>query len=678
MLTSEDAEPDVDTGLVLDELETAPGGYLWRISGKGILSIGEKRYKVETKAEEEALEARLIPFGETLPGWRLEGKAPVYRGEANFYGQLGASSLIPVPPHELRRSPGRLLGSEIVEWVRENETLARLRLVRLPATVRFSLREDAPGRVAFTAEGLKRGWRVRLRAGQDETTVSDVENGPVRLMLETPGRAPGLVSLRLSELATGTALDLQAAWPARKGMILDPEGMRLTRNQWVSVESLHGWRAVAPDGSRCDLELQFVGQPATSLPVTGEESLTAHLPLIRAMLAQGKPDAQLNLRLVVDGQESNRLEIRRYHGQAVVSDGILRAGFERDEPVAPETALAAELSKARSLTFHAVDTGRPEQVKRIETTGRVNLRAFLGDEGGPWLIQSRLEGQVQRAAVWTPDPIPVASREDRLSIYVQEWKRLVSAPEDQEWDRLWRLIKEAGHGGDAGVLDQVQALAKVPAAVICLALRVSPEELSEVQVLDTVTPVFWPVLPVRDFTEAVVFEHKRQLARYAPFFDEREAEEEADATLVKRIGEILALQPELAGHFRKALADAGLFGRIIHPSNHQEIPAPLLISNPSERLAEISQEAVKRFDRLPDGLSKLAPRSQPSPNLSFNFNPYAQQMIDAPLVTAEMAAGLRPAPSVAERLTLIRLRHVDPIYFDTALPLALYLYLETP
>ena len=678
LLTPEDMKPHVEAGLILDKWETAPDGFLWRISGKGALCLGEKRYRIETQAEEEGLEARLIPSGETFHGWRLEGNTPIYRGEVNYYGQLGygqlgASTSRLVSSRELRRSPGRLLGSEIVEWVRNDEVLARLRLVGLPVTVCFKLWEDAPGRVVFTAEGLEYGWRARLQAGEAEAG-GVAEDGTVHLTLETPGVAPGLVHLRLSDLTTGAALKLQASWPVQKGMILDPEGMRLDQNKPIAVESLYGWRVTASEKRRCDLELHLTDQRAISLPIAGEGSLAAHLLLIRAMLAQGGPDAQLNLRLVVDGQESNRLEIRRYHHQAVVDDGVLRAGLGRDEPITPETPLATQLNRRRKLMFHAVNMNRPEQVKTIEATASVDLREFLGEQEDPWLIQSWLEGQAQRAVVWPPGSVWRTSRDDRIKAYAQEWERLVSAPEDQEWNRLWRLIRAAGQGGDAGTLDQAQALAKVPAAAICLALRVPLGELSEVQDLDTVTPIFWPALPVVDFTKAVESEYKRQLGKFSSYFEKHEAAEQADEALVKRIGKILTLQPELAGHFVKALVDTGLFSRVISFPEHQEMLKLPFVSMPLKYLTAIIQEAARRFDRLPDGVHGLEPLHRPAALSSFDS--YVQQMIDTPFVAAEMAAGWRPAPSAADKLALISLRLVDPIYFDTALPAALYLYLR--
>ena len=670
LLAPENMELDGDTGVAFEELETAPEGLLWRLSGKGTIEIGERRYRIETRSEDDAPEARLTAVGEVLRGWRLGGSAPVHRGQMTFFGQHGASRLRHIPERELRRSRGRFLYGELVEWVSEDEVLATIRLVRLPKTARLAVREDAPSRVTFEAEGLESGWRVGLAAGGTEQW-GDLNDGSVRLTLDAPGMAPGLVCLRLSDPATGASLELQTPWPARRGMILDPEGVRLDRNQPISVGALHGWRVVAPQGAHGDFQLRLKEQSAISLPVAGEASLTGHLPLIQAMLAQGGPDAQVNLRLVVGGDEGHRLEVRRYHDRAVVEDGVLRAGLGRDRPITSETALAAQFRKFRRLAIHAVDMSSPERIETIEAADSPDLRTLLGDEGGPWMIHPRLEGRVQRAVVWIPDPVPQTSRDDRIKTLAEEWRRLVSAPEDSEWDRLWQLISNVRQGGDPGVLDEVQALALAPTAAVSLALRVPRREIFEVRALDAAAPIFWPVVSVVDFTQALGVDHERRVATMRRFFDEWEAEEEADAALAKRIGEILTLMPELAGHFGAALANLGLLGRIVRSPDHQEMLRPLLISDPAARLAELAQEAVRRFDRLPVGVRGLVPQRPPE---RVDFNPYAQPVIDAPIVAAEMAAGQRPSPRVAEKLTLINLRLVDPIFFDAALPVALALY----
>ena len=671
-LGPDDMEPEADTGVSLDEIETAPGGFLWRISGTGVLRFGGKRYRIETGASEESIEARLFAFGKTLRGWRLDGDVPAYHGEVTIHGQMGAGAHRGVGERELRRIEGRSLGGELVEWRRDDETVARLRFIRLPGSATLDLREESAGCAVFTAEGFDAGWRVRLRAGDIETT-GDLNRGTIRLTLETPGATPGLVYLRLSEPETGRSLELRAAWPARTGMILNPGGNRLTENQPISVEALYGWHTVAPNDVRGDLQLQLAGYRAISLPAPGEVSLANAIPLIKTMLAQEGPDAQINLSLIVSAQETRRLEIRRYHDQSIVEKEILHMGLDRDHPVVPETVLAVELNKKRRATLHAVDTDGLTQVGPIDVDASVDLREYLKDGKGPWLIQSRLEGRIQRAAIWNSRVGRKTTREGRIAAHTEEWRQLISTRHGPDWDRSWQLIQAAQQVGDASSLDQVQALANTPTAAIRLALRVSPKEISNVLALESTIPIFWPALEISNFTEAVMAERARQQEKLAQHTDEDESEMMADASLVKRIEKIRMLRPELSGHLLKALVDSGVFDRTTRIPDRRDTLEPFLIPDPGKRLLRAVQDAARRFDRLPQGVGGLEPCCRPA--FLPSFNTYTQSMIDAPLVVAEMATGLRSAPGVSERLVLINLRSVDHLYFDTALPAALHLYL---
>ncbi len=673
LLTSNDEEPEVGGGWTLDDCEPALGGHLWRISGSGTVRVGEKWYRVETGAKEDAPEVNLFSFGKTLRGWRIGGNIPAYRGEVDIHGQIGATPLTRVAKHELRRIQGRNLCNEIIEWVREGQALARCRVVRLPQNASLNLREEAAGRITLSVSGLEAGWRLQFSAGNHKA-ISELQGGSAELKLETPGRTPGLVHLRLSEPATGRSIVLQAAWPTRNGMILDPDGNRLDRNQSISVEALQGWRVLTPDRIPGDLQLQLGGHRLVSLPVEGEAPLAIHSPLLRTMLAQGGPDAQVNLSLVVFGQEGPRLEVRRYHDLAVVHQEMLRMGLERDKSVIPETALASQLNKTRRAILCAVDLSNSDRIGPIETEASVDLENHLGGSGGPWLLQSTLEGQVQRAAVWNPRKSDKGTREDRIDAYAVQWQNLVCTPEDPDWDRLWDLISAAQQFGDSGTLDQVQALARAPVAAISLLLR-HDKDPSSILSLEEVVPLYWPTLTVRDFVAAIKTEYARLQQKLLPYLDESEVGEVIDRTLVRRIGDIVNLRPELAGHFCHALIVSNAFERAIGIADCRNTIKALLLPLPAERLAEAAQEAAKRFDRLPQGVSGLKPLDPPVTLPSFNT--YAQPVINAPLVVAEMATGRRPAPSPQEKYVLFILRLIDPLYFDTALPAALALYLSS-
>jgi hypothetical protein len=130
------------------------------------------------------------------------------------------------------------------------------------------------------------------------------------------------------------------------------------------------------------------------------------------------------------------------------------------------------------------------------------------------------------------------------------------------------------------------------------------------------------------------------------------------------------LHPELASQFGFALMEAGLFAKA---------PAELLqkvaVVGTPERLIELAHEAGRRLDWVPSGVEGLV--SHRRPHGMPKFNTHIQKVIDAPLVAAEIAAGLRTDQgSLGTALRLIVLRLADPHYFDSAVPVALALFLK--
>ena len=674
ILTSGSAVPAAGEGLSLEGPEAAADGQLWRVSGCGTLAVGTgHRFRIETAALDEAPEARLVPVGEILTGWRTEqDRGPVYRGRPRIFGEVGAAGLRLLSPNVLHiGAPGRrTLFGQTVEWLEKGETLARLRLIWVPLAARITVVEEAAGRLRLTAEGLPRGTRLTLRAGRAEARM-DFLGEVGQVVLTVQGAPPGQLKLRLSDVGTGAALDLIAPWPARAGLILDPHGARLEQHWPIAFDSLRGWRALVPEGASGDLQLRLVGHSAIALPVAGEVPLYPYLPLVRAMLSQGGPDAQVNLSLIVNGVEGRRLEVRRYHDQAIVQGDLLRAGLARGANTMPDTSLAAQFER-QPITLHAVNLKTPQTpIILVDTPGR-DLRVLLGEAGGPWLIQTRLGDHIQRAVAWSPQPLPKSIRSVRIAAYADEWRRLVEAPDDAEWDRLWKIIVKLAEGGDAGIADQVQALGLAPAAAVALTLRVRETELAEALALDMAAPLFWPALPLMAFADAVRADYRRQVLRRQDLFDAKEAAEEAERAVGVRVAAILSLRSELAGHFGFALIQAGLPGLMVALGRNEVIPT-MLFPNPAIALAELAQVAARRFDRLPNGVGGILPQHRPS---GLTFNTYAQTVIDAPLVAAEFATGLRSAASVKQLLALINLRLVDPGYFDAALPAAIAFVME--
>jgi hypothetical protein len=662
--------PVSETGLRVEGPEPAADGALWRVTGKGALSFGETRLLIETASDTEGPEARLVAIGATLAGWKIARRGGlVFLGDPTLYGQRDGQDLTALSDRSLTMDKsGRTFAQQTAGWVENGATLCRLRYVSLPPKTVISMRETAGGAARLTIEGLGAGRLLATASARDVRTQAMLVGGACEMTLTTAGAAPGEVTLRLSDPATGVALELVAPWPARSGMLLDGKGARLDRPGAVAAETLVEWRAIVPPDMSGDLHVSLQGAQEIILPAAGETPLGAHLTLIRALLAQDGPDARVNISLVVGGFESPRLEVRRYADGAVIQNGVLRVGLDRDAPAPPETALADFLETPRAIGLHVTDL-REATARRLEATAPCDLRALLGESGGPWLIQARLDGRPQRAVFFSPRPSSGTRRDDRIASYADKWRALTLEPRNPEWTRLWKVLEALTEGGDAGCADEAQALAQAPEALVMLALRVRRNALGMALGLDLAAPIFWPALPVTAFVTAVRRDYTRRRDAFIQIVGEAEAENDAATELVARIGDILALRPELAAHFGRALIDAGL---ISHAFNEQASPG-LRESLAPKSLDDLGMKAARRFDKLPHGLRGVAPRRRPPGRV---FDTDTQAVIDAPIVTAEIAAGQRVA-TPKETLMLIGLRLIDPEYFDRAVPAALAFYLET-
>lgn len=695
-LVPADVRPEASAGLSLSqEPWPAEGGALWRVSGKGALVFDDTRLKIDTGADTDAPAARLTAFGETIADWKTRGGSLVFVGRVDVCGQRGDGALEPLAPPRLLTRPtrGRVLGEYVAEWVEEENTLARLRYVYLPVRS-LTVRETGDGEARLRIEGLAiSGLLVTARAGEAATETTLV-GGAGELTLKTKTAPPGQIELTLSEPAAGKTLTLVTAWPAQRGMILDLDGRRLSQDTAIAAEELYQWRAVAP-GTRCDLVVR-VQKREIVLPIAGETPLGIFTPLIRALLVLGTRDVQADICVRSGGEDGFQLRTRLYADSSRIRNGVLYTGLSRDAPPPPKTALADALAPRRIAKFHAVDL-RAGAALRLEAETPCDLYATLGEAGGPWLIAPRLDGRPQRPVVFNPlyaaqqrttdehlalaseVPAQAGGAEADLASaptpakkvnvgpptakWIGKWQKLVQSPDDPEWTRLTGLVEALAACDGAGLASEVQALAEVPQAAILLAVRVRVESLEKTLDLDKAAPIFWPALRVVDFTAAV--------AKAAEIDD-------AGDGLFTRIRQILILRPELSAHFGRALTDAGLVMRVFQDERQTALRALLTSGDSLEALAQL---VAKRAHIVPDAFDRLTPlhvglSHALNSNHYASFNAHTRKLVDAPIVVAEMAAGLRPQPTRAEMMSLIGLRFVDSLYFDAAVPAALKLALE--
>jgi hypothetical protein len=244
---------------------------------------------------------------------------------------------------------------------------------------------------------------------------------------------------------------------------------------------------------------------------------------------------------------------------------------------------------------------------------------------------------------------------------------LLANPANVAWERSWRLFQAARDGGDAGALDQVQALAKVPAFAVALLFRVPESEITEALALEDATGIWWPASPLSAWADAIATEHRRRSdALLSAGFDPATSERMSEEVIQNRAGLLLALRPELQGHLGAGFARSGLAA----VARGQYLPGgmmPLAVARPVDRLDKLKQEVSRRDPSVPEGTAGLRP---PRNGRSAGMPDQLRALLDGPFVTAEIAAQSAPA-DLATLLQLIALRTADPMWFDSALPAAI-------
>lgn len=657
LLTDATTCPVAGDGVTMGAPQPAPGGQLWPVTGTGTIAAGKHTVDVTTDADSEGEIHRLYLFGRHLPGWRCEDGQLPFLGRPETWGAEGDGPLRILTKVVTVNAVSRRLGVFLATWLHDGVWVARSMFVSLPQEAHIEAAEVAPGRVRLRAVGLAARWHLHLRTAEVTATAAVDASGEVELTLEVSGEAPASLQLRLSDPASGGSLVLVAPWPARRGMIVTPEGKRLTRDQALAVGSLGGWRGIAPPGQRGTLLLRCGGAGTeVGVEVTGDMRLAAAEPLARLMLALHGFDAETRMNLVVDGEESRRLLLRRYDNGAKFADG----------------AFVAEGRGWRLLAVPLDPQGPARCVEDVE--GHFDVAAWLCDTPALWLVQARsASGGAARPFVWSAIPPPFSTRDARIAAYVENWRRLLDNPTASEWGVRWQLIHDVHEGGDAGSLDQAQALGKVPAAAVSLLLQCREIDLASMLGLEGEAPIWWPTVPVDAWAAGVaVAQARSRQSLCAISLDADEAERLTNEQLARRAGAILALRPELQGHLGAAFASNGISPLALADS-YPGGCLPLAVPDAANSLWKLMQLAARRETLLPEGTAEL-----PAAKLSQadRLPEHLRALLDAPLVAAEIATGMIAEPDTATLIRLVALRQADPLWFDAALPPAIQLYLD--
>lgn len=660
LLTHHEAKINIGDGVEIGPSERGPNGVLWPLSGKGTIKVDGHSLAIHTNADEDASDSRMIPIGDLLPTFKCNNGAPVFVGVPRFFGSLNDGPLKLIQNLELR-GLSRTVGGHIAEWSDREGPIARTKIIFFPESSDLRLQEIAPGRARLTAKGLQDGWHLTLIAGEDSESALITQSGKTEIELQT-NHPPGLVELRITQPQTGASIKLSAMWPARMPLIVSQHGERLEFHREISLSNLNLWRGILP--GRCYIVLSNpVNNVEFPFHSSGNIRLANYTALIQQFLAllgadsRIGADGRVNLRLEGAGTQTPRLQIGRYDWQSK-EDG-------------DQTLLPAGTTQLTALNLH-----EPSQVKQIYAEERVELAEALGDSDSIWMIHGQHRDQgIMRPYVWTAqDNTEKMTREDRILAYAKQWEAVLEKeasigkePGDEEpidesskWTAIWSLIRAARNLGNAGVLDQVQALQHVHAAAIFLLFSVQKSDRAAVLELEIEAPIWWPIISYRDW-ELGIRAASSRLETLLENAGIDNTKEEAKKAMQQAAGQVALLRPELLAHIGYGMAKLG-WGPIA--TDYQRGQIPLASNADIETLAQgaLQRLAAQGIEHLPVAADALTAETL-SPPVEGHF----ATLFHAPLVAAEIAAGKRAPLSIAQTLQLIALRDADPTWFDNAL-----------
>lgn len=453
--------------------------------------------------------------------------------------------------------------------------------------------------------------------------------------------------------------------PLQRGEFQNVDGNRLTSDSDISMQTLKDWRIVPAEGFRTDLQIRLHSSLARSAPtigvrITTDQPLSAFRPLLEEMLVAGGADAELRLRVVTLGDQSPRLRVRHVLGETrLVGEDVLV--LQNQIPVHDP-----------SIEITAVDLNDPS---REEATGARGL-SHLG--AGRWFLLPRKDGVPMRPPrpFVLPEPVEATGqnaprRDGRVAHYAHHFQK---GDVVDDLSRLANLCEVLlANGISPSALDEVHALAKVPSAAARLLFRVAPSDLEDTLSLDLHDGPQWSFISPKDWAKGFACEVEELRATFAaiPALADKAGEQAID-TVVARAADILRLRPALEGHIVLALQEVdplavlGLAKRLGGLSRGLQDPDKILLEN--------ARSVVSRQASNGPTFHSLVARRRP-PGFD-TFYEDLRGLIDAPIIVAEIAFGLRPPPTTREKVELVLAAQTDQAGYETALPAAIA-WLET-
>ena len=671
-----------------DDLSARPDGAtadgrLYRLEGVGRVGVRDWSVRIETGAEKTERD-EITAIGPRHPALRDARGDPVFRGQPNLLHRQAGRAFSTLPPRNRHYRPsGRqgwsrqapdasFLGTLDVAADDEGNIGPRLRLRLVPEEASV---EPLPRSAGLRLSGFPPRWTVRIADGMPRALDA---TGSIEIDLPDTARLKDRVPFILAAPDGSQTLPWQLALPRRTALFADAEGTLLDADRGITLHDLRAWRLVPARQGRTDLSLRLLSSgrtgpaPRLTVPVPTEMPLSSFRRLVEDLLAQGGPDAEVRLRVLSGPDQSPRLVVRRFHAESALSHvGVL--------PVLPE---GQRTEPIRRPELTAVDLDGPGRITTVMNGDEDAMAQSLGP--GRWFLLPTLDGQPLRP----PRPLVVSTDLEADAQPVETGDRLSSAGSGRTRDE--RVTAYAGvlatatedeistletaidalieHGTSPGALDQVLALSRCPDVAVRLVLRGDVSGLTDRLDLEHHGARRWVFVGPDDWGRAMSAEVEALATglRALPALAAN-ADRYARDQIGRRVRDILLLRPDLDGHIALGLLRAGLatgpdladwLGRL-----------PPAFAAPEKALTDHANAAVSRNGDRELAFPDLHARAVP--DAFARFGEHARGLIEAPLFVAEIAFGRRPPPEARAAIQLLHAMHVDPGYFDAALPAAM-------
>ncbi|MEP0313243.1 STY4851/ECs_5259 family protein [Hyphomonas sp.] len=664
-------EPDCTGDLTATLEADLSKGKLWRLTGKGRMSIPDWSVAVTTDADRSDQE-EILSVG-SLEYKILDGRgAPVHRGVPGVLYRQAGRPFRNLLAKEIRyRSATSKLWKNtcqddeglgpltIARWD-EKGIGARLTVSVVPQSL--SIREsNTPGHQRVVLfEGLPPGWTLRIAEGAP--FVSDMQ-GVARVELPANAHTKGHLPLIIAGPKGTPILSWTLSLPRSRSAFVTSAGDLLLGDRMITVHDLRSWRIVPSSAGHTHLRIRLAGgtqeyAPTITIPVAGDVALSSFRALLEEVLALGGPDSEIRLRALSGLDQSPRLVLRRHLGETLLEGDMVSVLSDR----------GAEL--ASDLQLSAVDMEAPDRVVQVEANGLSRLGQ------GRWFLMPELDGHPLRP----PRPYVVAAADETAGLDIEKiWttreQRVAqfarNLREEKGEATIRKLVGLIGvlleHGATPGALDQVLALTKVPSMAVRLLLQAASEDLSDLLSLDVHGGPNWIFIPPQDWGAALASEAtalRATLSSIAALADN--ADNLVRQQLSGRIKELLVLRPELCAHMALGLLETGLAGPAELPKWAGTLPS--CIGNPERALLSHANSAAQRHVGQVEALRDIRAKIVPSGLEQFHDD--IRGLIDAPLFVAEIAFGIRPPPTKRQRIQIVQAIQTDPGAFEQSLPAA--------